>query len=527
MPKGFGNTRPPQAIDLYNQGVTYQQRGNLTAAIPCYRQALARDPYCWEAHYNLGLALYQTGQTQDAVTALQQTVQLNPDFAPAYCDLALALEDLERFDEALNRYQFALLITPDYPEAWVGTGNILQKQLKLEMAASAYRHAIALRPNYPEALNNLGFVLHCLDHVNEAIACFRQALALKPKYPDALSGLGNALLDVREIEKAFACQYRALELDPAYKNGHGNLARALLITGTLAEGWQEYAWRSQLGAKTLTSSGLETPCWDGSPLAGKTILLKAEQGLGDQIQFIRYAPLVQANGGVVLAECDHALKQLFQSCPGLDGVYSPQDTLPPLDVHIPLLSLPSVLQTTMATIPAQISYLKAPAAPSLPVLAERLLPASQGHLKIGIAWSGNIGFHHAQKRHCPIHYFDKLFQLPGTSFFSVYRGEAMDELAGYPVVNLGELFQNFADTAYALQQLDLVITVDTSVVHLAGALGIPTWLLLCYTPDWRWFLDREDTPWYPSVRLFRQPSIGDWSGVMTAVEIALKNKLKG
>jgi len=355
-----------------------------------------------------------------------------------------------------------------------------------------------------------------------AEACFRDALRLDPDYAEAHNNLGTILQAHGQPQEALAHYQQALRLRPDYAEANLNQAQALLLIGDFLPGWQGYEWRWK--HLRLSPHPFSQPRWDGAPLAGGTILLYAEQGLGDTLQFIRYTALVKKRVGTVIVQCQPALIRLLATCPGIDEVI-PEEAFPPrFDVHAPLLSLPGIFRTTLDSIPADVPYLQPPQGNSLS--ANTALDAPSGVLRVGIVWAGRPTHENDPDRSCPVSCFTLLGRLRNVALFSLQKGPRAEEL-GAPgiemsVVDLKDFLGDFADTAAVVARLDLVISVDTAVAHLAGALGKPVWLLLPFAPDWRWLLEREDSPWYPTMRLFRQARPGDWPGVFERVCAALK-----
>lgn len=431
-----------------------------------------------------GWRLHQAGQWSAAEQVYRQVLQANPADANAWCYLGIACHDQDRLDEAV----------------------------------AAYRRAIQLQPNFPIVFNNLGNTLRLQRKLADAVACFDQALQLKPDYVNAHKNKGTALVWEGRLDEALACYGRALEFAPDDADTHKNRGVILLLLGRFDEGWPEYAWRWK--TDEVSRPKYPQPLWDGSPLDGKTILLTAEQGLGDTVHFIRYAALLKQKYDCrVIAACPKALLPLLQTCPGIDALVAQEETPPPFDVYCALLDVPGILRDHPGTFPCRIPYLSA--APELVRQWHDYLAAYGGY-KIGLAWQGNPKHQADRMRSMPLAEFGPLGKLKGIQFFSLQKGagvEQLDTLAGtLDLVPLGTQLDEsagaFMDTAAVLCNLDLLITTDTAIAHVAGALGVPTWLALSYVPDWRWLLERRDSPWYPTLRLFRQPAVGDWAGVV-------------
>ncbi len=390
------------------------------------------------------------------------------------------------------------------------------EQGRLEEAVASYEQALRLKPDYAEAHNNLGIALMEQGRLEEAVASYEQALRVKPDYAEAHNNLGIALGDQGNLEEAVASYQQALRLKPNYAEAHKNLALTWLLLGNFEQGWLEYQWRWQ--CKEFSPPGFQQPLWDGAALQGQTILLHAEQGLGDTLQFIRYAPLVQERGGTVLMACPAPLIRLLAGCPGIDRLIPQGGSLPPFDVHAPLLSLPKILGTTLVTVPAKVPYLFADADLTTQWGRElKQFPA----FKIGIGWQGSPKYRDDRSRSIPLVHFEPLARLEGVQLFSLQKGPGTEQLRAladrFPVTDLGSRLDEasgaFMDTAAVMKNLDLVITSDTAIAHLGGALGVPVWVALPLVPDWRWLLHREDSPWYPTLRLFRQTERGNWPQV--------------
>jgi Flp pilus assembly protein TadD len=469
-----------------------------------------------QAHHNLGVALFQQGQLEEAFQSLQQALQLKPDYADACYNLGIVLDARGQRAEAVAYYRQALRLEPERAEVYNNLGLALTEVDQAAEALVLLRQAIRLRPQLTEAHNNLGLALAELGRFAEAEASYQEALRLDPQYVEAHSNLGNAYKEQGRLEEALASYQVALWLQPEAASTHWNRSHALLQMGDFEQGWPEYEWRWK--RPKAKPRQFPQPRWDGSALAGRTILLHTEQGLGDMLMFIRYAPLVQQRGGSVVVECPGSLVPLFSRCRGIDRLVARGASLPGFNVHAPLMSLPYLLGTTLATIPAEVPYLYA---------EEERVESWRHHLssldgfKIGIVWQGNPHYRDDRYRSVPLARFAPLARLPGVRLISLQKGpgtEQLGTLAGrFPVTELTVEQDSdsgaFLDTAAIMRQLDLVITVDTAPAHLAGGLGVPVWVALPGAADWRWLRDREDSPWYPTMRLFRQNQLGHWPPV--------------
>jgi Flp pilus assembly protein TadD len=507
---------PSGAETLINQGVALAEQGRLDEAVARFRAATLAWPDSAKAHVNFGVALAQQGKSDEAADHLRLALQIRPDYPEAHYNLGNVLMAEKKHAEAIGHFEEAVRRKPDYYEGYNNLGLALTEVGQLGEAAVILRQAVRLRPETPEPYSNLGLALEALGRFDEAEACHERALRINPHYAEGHANLAGVYRLQGRLEEAAAGYQQALRLQPDSASTHWNRSLVWLQMGHYTDGWREYEWRWRRNA--WPPRRFARPQWDGSPLEGRTILLHMEQGLGDMIQFIRYAPLVQESGGTVVVECPAFLVPLFSCCPGIDRLVPERDTLPPFDVHAPLLSLPHLLGTTLENIPATIPYLSAE--PALVDHWQSHLPPG-GEFKIGIAWQGNP--HHKWDRHrsFALAEFAPLTRVPGVRLIGLQKGPGLEQLhrlAGrFPVFELpGPLDEGngaFMDTAAVLKNLDLVITPDTALAHLAGALGVPVWVALSVVVDWRWFLDREDSPWYPTVRLFRQARLGDWAGV--------------
>jgi tetratricopeptide (TPR) repeat protein len=506
---------PNQPDAWHLLGLVAHETGRHEVAVECLGHAvrLAGDRAAF--HSSLGAAYRALDRIPEAIACYRRAVELNPDALAAHNSLGNMLNDQGKLDEAIACYRRALELNPDFAVVHNNLGNALKRQGKLDEAVACYRRALELKPDFAEVHNNLANVLKRQGKLDEAVACYRWVLKLKPDFAEVYNNLGTALKDQGKLDEAAACWRRALELKPDYAEAHHNQSLLLLLTGDFQRGWAEYAWRW----KTKPWCDFAEPLWDGWPLEGRTILLHAEQGAGDAIQFVRYAALVKERGGTVVVECPKPLMSLLASCAGVDRLVGQGDEMPPCDVRVPLSGLPGIFHTTLGSIPAAIPYLFAD--PGLIGRWRAELDAVAG-FKIGVFWQGT---RRDPARIVPLSCFEPLAALPGVRLFSLQKGEGAEQLQGvagcFPIMDLGSRLHDFMDTAAVLSALDLVITCDTAVAHLAGALDAAVWVAIPFAPDWRWLLDRDDSPWYPTMRLFRQKTSGDWAGVFERIKTAL------
>ncbi len=477
----------PDWVEAHHDlGLTLSALGKTNEAEACYREALQRDPKHASSLNNLGVIQEARGDYQEAAASFTRSLETRPDSAETLSNLGVALAGLGKQDEAAEAYQKALRLNPDFADAHNNLGNVLRDQGKLDLAIHHFEEALRLKPDYAEAYNNLGIVRVQQGNTREALASYDRALSLRPDYPDA----------------------------------RRNRGLSLLVSGEFEKGWPEYEFR--WNGKSPVPRNFKQPRWDGSNLAGRTILLHWEQGLGDTINFIRYALLVKQLDGRVLFECQRPLARLLKGCLGVDELIVEGSPLPDFDVQAPLLSVPGILRTRIETIPVVVPYLF-PEVSALKHWREALK-----HLKgfrIGIVWQGNPGHKYDRLRSVTLRHFDEVARIPGVRLISLQKGPGTEQLDAddlpFKVTELGRYVMDFTDTAAIVKQLDLVITCDTSVAHLAGALNVPVWVALPFAPDWRWLREREDSPWYPSMRLFRQKERGQWDEVFARINAEL------
>jgi tetratricopeptide (TPR) repeat protein len=504
-------------------GLIAGERGQYDSAIKLISVAIKNNPFEPIYFCSLALALHKEGRMEEALKTYDRTIQLKPDYAEAHYSRSIVFGDMGRLEEALEACERAIQFKPDYAEAHSMRGAVLTNLGSLEEALEACERAIQIKPDYAEAHANRGTVLSNMDRLEEALAAFDCALRLQPGHFGSLSNRGVVLSNLGRFKEAFEAYKQAIQLKPDYAAAHYNYAMSLLITGDLHRGWKEFEWRWKVKEFPSTPRNFQVPQWDGSPLHGKTILLHAEQGFGDTIQFIRYVPLVAQAGGRIIVECQKALIRLFSGLPGIYLLLEQGKQLPEFDFHAPLMSLPRILGTTLDTIPGNVPYLYPP---RLTLDLRRKLGIDNEKKNIGIVWRANPAFKNDRNRSFDLEYFRTLLDIPNTRWFGLQVGEraadlkiteGMDE-----VIDASPVLNDFYDTASVIKELDLVISVDTSVAHLAGSLGTPVWILLSFMADWRWLLNQDVSPWYPSARLFRQPTRGDWDSVFEQVGAALK-----
>jgi Tfp pilus assembly protein PilF len=489
--------------------------GRLAEAAEAFRKILAIRPEVAEVHNDLAVILALDGKLDLAAAQFEGAIALKPSLPDVYFNLGKVLNDLGRFDEAAARFEQAIALRPDHVEAYNNLGVVLRNQRKLGEAVARFEQAIALRPDYAEAIHNLGNTLWKQDKFEEAAARFEQVLTLKPDYAEAHNSLGIMLAQQGELERAGKRFEQAIAVRPGYAEAQVGMATCYLLQEDYARGWPAYEARLRLPGVPRQPN---LPRWAGEPLAGRTLLLVAEQGLGDTLFFLRYARAFRARGARVVLAAQAALGRLLASHPDLDEllILGSGADLSRADFYLPLQSAPGALATNAATIPTEIPYLSAD-----PELAQKWREdlSNVDGFKIGIVWQGSRGYLLDRWRSIPLAEFAPLAGLPGVRLISLQKGFGSKQITDvdFPVRDLSSQLDEstgpFMDTAALIRNLDLVVTPDSATAHLAGALGAPVWLALQHVPDWRWLRDRDDSPWYPNARLFRQTTFGEWSEV--------------
>ena len=526
---------PNFADAYYNLGTIFQDKKQYGDAISCYHKTLLFNPGDIDAYYNLGRVLQEQKEFDKAIACYQKALHFNPNLADAYNNIGTILHEKEQLDEAIIYFKKALELKPHLPGAYNNIGIILQKKEQFDEALSYFRQALKLSPEFYEAYHNMGIILQGKEQYDEAMTCFQKALRFEPNDVEVLMGLGSALCGKEQYDEAITCFQKVLQLDSHNADAHFCMSSLLLLFGDFKQGWKEYEWRweSKDFRKTLRyrkPSDFSQPLWDGSSLEGKSILLFAEQGVGDEIMFASCFQEIIMRAGKCFVECDKRLIPIFaRSFPKAilierfkeADAYSSQ--LPQTYVVAPIASLPKFLRTDFSTFP-QKSYL-VPDADKVHSWRNRFKELGEG-LKVGISWLGGGIPAIRRKRSIMLEKFEKLFSLSGVQFINLQYGDCKHELEVVKE-NLGitiydwedaDPLKDLDDFAAQIFALDLVISVDNATVHMAGALGGSVWTLIPFIPEWRWMLHREDSPWYPTMRLFRQLSPGDWKTVIDKVQ---------
>jgi tetratricopeptide (TPR) repeat protein len=517
------NTRGlAQAQAHFNTGLAFHQKGQMAQAQEAYNQALKLQADHFEALHLSGVIAAQTKNFTQALGLIDKALAIHAGNVSAWNNRGNTLRDMKRFQDAIESYDKALTLKPDYAEAYYNRGNVLRDSGQYAAAVDSYDRAIGLRSDYAEAHNSRGNALRDLLQPQAALQSYEKAISLKSDYAVAYSNRGAALGDLKHYAAAIRSYDTAIALDPHYAAARLDRSLDLLKTGNFQLGWAEYEWR-WIDKLEDVSRRFPHPRWTGAePLHGKTILLHSEQGLGDTIQFCRYAKLVSGFGARVILEVQEPLMRVLTSLEGVEQLVARGKPLPPFDCQCPLISLPLAFKTRLENIPSANAYLT-----SLPdKLAQweaRL--GEKTHPRVGMVWSGSAAHKNDHNRSIPLADFIK--SLPsGIQYVSLQKAvreadqHTLNSHSG--ILDLGREIEDFTDTAAVCELMEVVVSVDTSVAHLAGALGKAVWVLLPFNPDWRWLTDRNDSPWYSSARLFRQSHIGDWSDVISRMGEALK-----
>src|SRR5262245_54345954 len=519
----------PDLTGTFKQALAFHRTGRLADAENLYRQILETNPNHFDSLHLLGVVCGQRHKHGEAVRQIDAALKVNPNVASALNNRGLALEKLERLDEALASYDKAIALKPDFTEAFNNRGEALRKMKRLDEALASHDKAIALKPDYAEAFSNRGIALRELNRLDEALASYYKAIALKPDFAEAFNNRGKALLQLKRLDEALASYDQAIALKPDYAEGFQNRALCRLLAGQYEDGWKDYEWRWEAKDFPGKRPNINAPLWRGEELRGRRLLVFDEQGLGDVIQFVRYLPLlVERQATVTLLTTRKLFRLLRPLAKKMEVIGSTKDN-DTYDFQCALMSLPLRFNTDLSSIPDQVPYLAA----EEKLVARWKARIGEHGFKIGIAWQGNPKAPMDQGRSIPLAEFVPLSGLPGVRLISLQKHHGLDQIARLPasckIETLGDDFDSgsdaFVDTAAAMESLDLIITSDTSIAHLAGALGRPTWLALRHVPDWRWMLDRDDSPWYPTMRLFRQPERDDWRSVFDAIGQELRSLL--
>lgn len=515
---------PGDANLHFSLGAAAAGMGKTAEARASYQEALRKQPNFPEAHLNLGNLFFDEKIFTAAASAYARAIALRPGYMKAHCNLGNALCSMGRYTRAIGCYERALEIDAEALAAQHNLGNALLHERDYVRAEECFRAVLEAEPERPELYNSLGNALRQQHRDLEAEACYGKAVSLKPDFAAAHINLANTLLQLGRMEEIKQHYQRGLELEPASPGGQYNYALLLLREGNYPEGWLRHEWRWDFHELHQRRRNFPQPQWRGSDLNGATILLHAEQGLGDTLQLVRYVPLVAARGGRVILEVQPRLQRLLANVEGVECIIARGDALPEFAYHCPLMSLPLAFRTTVETIPSAVPYVHAD--PGLIADAWQRYPRQDGRPRVGLAWAGNPKYKGDQQRSMTLEQLAPLAEIENAVFYSLQFGAGAEQIAAtsdrLPVVDTASQHADFAETAAVAATLDLVISVDTSIAHLAGAMGLPVWVMLAHLADWRWMEQRSDNPWYPTTRLFRQPSPGDWTSVVANLRDALR-----
>ncbi|MCZ6763622.1 MAG: tetratricopeptide repeat protein, partial [Alphaproteobacteria bacterium] len=469
----------------------------------------------YQKEFDRALAFQKQGRIEDATVLYRVLIERYPKAAEAYINLGNLLIDQRRFERARQHFSTAVDIAPHLVEAHNGLAISLNRLGDKDAAADRLKVALGIAPNNPHVLNNLANILREGGKRDEAEKMYRATVSIDPKFAAAHHSLGviarqrcDFAAAVRNFEDAVAAQ-------ADYAEAHFSLGMARLTLGEFKGGWPEYEWRWKCGqfpGRQITG----TP-WQGQNLSNKTLLLHAEQGYGDTIQFFRFAEMLKRRGTSIIAYCQRQLKRVVETIPGIDTVIAEGEPVPTFDYYVAALSVPAVLDIGLPDLPGRIPYVKEPT--GYDRRFDMLLSATESTVRIGFAWAGRASHENDRQRSCPPDQFRQIMGQSDISLISLQRDRpALTGDFAASIVDTAALLDDFGDTAALIERLDLVITVDTAVAHLAGAMGKPVWVLLPYIPDWRWMLEVAESPWYPTARLFRQPAPGDWPSVFAEVD---------
>jgi tetratricopeptide (TPR) repeat protein len=508
---------------FYNKGNALQELKQLDAAVASYDKAIELKPEYAEAYSNRGIALKDLRQLEAAVASYDKAIALKPNFATAFSNRGNALKELKQFIASVANYDKAIALKPDFAAAYNNRGLSLQELRQLDSAITSYDKAISLKPDYAEAFYNRGNALQELKQLVAAVASYDKAIALQPEYAEAYSNRGIALKDLNQLDAAITSYDKAIALKSDFPDARCNKSLLLLLNGELCEGFSLYEWRWAQKEDYLYSKRIfHQPLWRGlDPLLNKKILIHAEQGLGDTIQFCRYVRMVADLGAKVIFEVQKPLLPLLNDLSDVCTLIAKGDSLPEFDFHCPLMSLPLAFNTDLKSIPCAFSYLQA----DVRRVAYWKTRLKSNAFKIGICWQGSPGKRIDIGRSFELQLFQDIASLPDVQLISLQKGYGTEQLKSMPqgmeVLDIEDDLDEsgaFLDSAAVMKNVDLFITSDTALAHLAGALGVKTWVVLKYVPDWRWMLERPDSPWYPSMTLYRQLSFDDWKPVFNQMQ---------
>ncbi len=500
-------------------GLIYEKLGQMDNAMRAYQQAVELDENYILAMHNMVILLQGQQRYEDVIRMCGRIIEKDAKFANAYNARGYALRMLEQYESAVADFQKAIELCPESAELYNHLGIVLNKLNRRDEAIATFQNGIVIDRTHAHLYNNLGITYKAQGHANEAIEEYQKAIAIDPEFSEALYNLANAQRDIGRYSEAIATYQRAVSADPSCYQGRWNQSLVYLLTGDLTNGWRGYQWRKkpELGVVTYPHFP-RGPMWEGQDFKGKTLFVHYEQGYGDIIQFMRYLPFVKQRGGRIISEMPRPLHGLVEGLHCVDALYGVLDDLTSLcyDFHVSIVDLPMIFNTSLETIPSQVPYLFAD-----PVRVDRWQGLVEKEcFRVGIVWAGSPTHGNDRNRSCDFSFFRPLSNLPNVRLYGLQKGfplKMIDEAGTFEIDNPAYLCRDFSDTAALIEQMDFVISVDTAVAHLAGAMAKPVWVLLPAVPDWRWMLDRDDSPWYPTARLYRQRTSGDWASVFEQV----------
>jgi len=522
------NSRSKQDYsDLLKAGFEYYRKGWFDKAKDIFEKIVEYDKENIDALFFLGVVYYELKNYYKSLNYFEKALSYSDRNPIVYVNMGTVYKEIGDFENAFLCYQKAIKIDPAFTEAYNHLGTLYQETRQFDIAEEYYKRALSLNPNFADAYYNIGTILKEKELFDDAQEYILKALSLNPLHREGLVNLGDIQKEKGEMSKGLGYYKQAISVSPDYPEAHFNLACVYLLLGNFEEGWAEYEWRWKTKEFEALRRDFGKPRWYGEEIRGKRIFLTCEQGLGDAIQFVRYAKRVKDLGAEVILEVPKVLHRLFMYVEGIDSLVMVGSEVPNFDVYCPLLSLPYVFKTNLETIPNEVPYVIVNEE-IVKRWAMRVNSSKDNYkMKIGIAWAGNP--RHKKDKHRTISLRDYLpiLNVKDIAFYSLQKGYGSEQVKGLgedlKIIDLTDGIEDFLDTAGLIMNLDLVISVDTAVAHLAGALGKPVWVLIPFVPDWRWMLNREDSPWYPTMRLFRQEIRNDWDGVIKKVSFELMN----
>jgi len=505
------SSTPEIQQEIYT-ALTLHQAGKLNEANSEYDNLLRRHPDNADILHFSGMLLHQMGQSSAAIERLTRAITFAQQNVEIHLNLSRVLVDTGRIPEQEKALRTVADLVPDDVNILLQLSQVLRQQSKRDEAESILRKCLKIDPGFVGARSNLGNIMEEKGSFHEAEECYRKCISFEPKYAEIFFNLGNSLRYQNKNGEAIEAFLKAIDLNPDFEIAHVHLAFSLFAIGDIQAAWPEYEWRWKVSNFPTPARSMDQPLWDGTPLNGKRVLVHSEQGFGDTLQFARFVACVADMGGTVLFETQRELTKLMETAPSVFQSLSRGDPLPEFDIHVPLISIPYVISTSWESLPLNIPYLRPDPVKSNDWAGRLEFPKL---IKIGITWQSSKEQLSSSIKSCPLSAFAPLIKLQDIQWVSLQKEVPISD-APLPkeLQDISDGLNDFSDTAAAIDQLDLVISVDTAVAHLAGALGKPVWLLLSTAGDWRWMVDREDSPWYPTMRIFRQTKLGDWNSVI-------------